>query len=102
MNNLLRMHEEDPEDLFVMYALAKEMEYTGDKHAALQFYKSIRDKDGDYIGLYYHLGKLLESMDRQEEALEAYDEGIAVAEKLKDRHALQELVNARTNLYMEM
>jgi len=102
MNNLLRMHEEDPEDLFVMYALAKEMEYIGDKSEALNYYKSIREKDVNYIGLYYHLGKLLESMENPKEALEAYDDGIVIAEKLKDMHALQELVNARTNLAMEM
>ncbi len=102
INQLLQMHQEDPEDLFVIYALAKEMEYTGNKIAALEYYKNIRNKNEDYIGLYYHLGKLLESLDQQEEALEVYDEGIAIAEKIKDKHALQELVNARTNLTMEM
>ena len=99
---LLSAIKEDPEDSFLAFALAKEYEGNGDLSMALQYYKTLKERDPAYVGLYYHLGKILEELDNVDEALEAYKEGIVVAKKQADFHALSELNNAKVNLEMEL
>ena len=50
--------------------------------------------DPSYVGLYYHLGKLLERLERIEEAVSVYRDGIGIATRLKDLHARSELQSA--------
>lgn len=93
---------DDPEDAFVTFALAKEYEKLGTPKKALDTYLKLKEMDDMYIGLYYHLGKLYEELDEPTLAILAYDEGIGVAKKLADFHALSELHNAKTNLELEL
>lgn len=101
LEQLRHMLEEDPGNAFLMYAMAKEMEYQGLSNEALHWFNDLKSQHPDYVGLYYHLGKLLQSLHRPEDALKTYDEGIQVARRLSDHHALAELMNAKTNLEME-
>jgi tetratricopeptide (TPR) repeat protein len=96
------MLKEDPEDSFVLYAVAKEYEQLDDLEKALETYNKLKEADHDYVGLYYHLGKLYEILEEPDKALEAYAEGIDVAKSLADFHALSELNTAKTNLEIEM
>ena len=100
LNSLLQMHEQQPDDSFIRFALAKEYENAGDLAEALKYYSDLKRDDPDYVGLYYHLAKLHEVMDNESDAMTIYDQGIEVAGKLKDFHALSELNNARANLEM--
>jgi tetratricopeptide (TPR) repeat protein len=99
---LRSMLESDPSDSFVRYALAKELENSGELVSALDEYLVLMNKDPDYVGLYYHLAKLYEKTDAVKKALEIYDIGINIAKKLKDFHALSELNSAKLNLEMEL
>ena len=45
----------------------------------------------DYIGTYYHLGKLYEIINRQSEASLVYKKGMDIARKNGDMHAFSEL-----------
>jgi tetratricopeptide (TPR) repeat protein len=92
---------DDPDNAFLLYALAKEYEYQQQTTEALDTFLDLKGKHPDYVGLYYHLGKLLESTGRPEDALAAYNEGVQVAKQLADHHALSELLNARANLETE-
>lgn len=87
-----------PEDAFILYALAKEYEKAQDDNEALVYYNRLKDLHPDYVGLYYHLGKLHERQDNFNLALEVYDAGIAVAKRLNDQHAWSELAGARLNI----
>ncbi|KXK40039.1 MAG: tetratricopeptide repeat protein [Saprospiraceae bacterium] len=102
LNTLLSMYNEDPEDSFVRFALAKEYEKLGDINKALQHYVELKSVDPDYVGLYYHLAKVYEEMEEYEKALQIYEEGIKVAARQKDFHAVSELNNAKVNLELEM
>lgn len=102
LETLKTMLENDPEDSFVRYAIGKEYESISEYDLALKHFNYIRQNDQQYVGMYYHLGKLYEKMDEPEKALLAYDEGIQVAKKIPDFHALSELNNAKLNLEMEM
>ena len=94
LQHLLQLHEAAPTDTFLLFALAKEHEKTEDDANALAFYLLLRRTDPRYVGLYYHLGKLYERMQRIGEAVEAYRAGIEVSKQVGDRHAQSELSGA--------
>jgi len=99
---LLAFLEEDPDDSFVRFALAKEYEKEGTLKKALDTYKELQQKDPDYIGLYYHLAAVQVQLNQLTKAIETYDLGIALAKKQADFHALSELHTARTNLSIDL
>lgn len=101
MNQLLSLLHDDPNDLFVLFAIAKEHEKSGDFEKAIAFYEKIIGIDKEYVGVYYHLAHLYAEDGEIDKAYQIYDAGIDVAKKLSDLHALSELQNARKNLEME-
>lgn len=98
MQQLLTLLENSPQDAFLLFAIAKEYEGIGDRSKALDTYRQLENSTPDYVGLYYHLGKLLEKLDRLEEAKAAYDKGLEVAKAAGDRHAWNELSSARMDM----
>lgn len=96
------MAAERPEDAFTLFALAKELEKSGDLAGSEWVYSQIAEKQPDYTGTYYHWGKLLEALEMEEKALSVYETGMEVAKRNGDQHALAELSNAAQNLRMEM
>lgn len=99
---LKALASERPNDAFTLFALAKEYQKSEDFKHSLLYYREIIKIQPDYLGVYYHLGKLLEQEGEEEEALEIYKKGIFIAQKNQDLHALAELKNAQLNLEIEM
>ncbi|KQN38614.1 hypothetical protein ASE92_04090 [Pedobacter sp. Leaf41] len=91
---LLEFLESDPNDPFILYALATEYNTQNDKEKAYSFYLQLTDKHPGYVGTYYHLGKLLEKDDQKDKAIEVYQKGMAVARNKRDMHAFSELQGA--------
>ncbi|RDC58517.1 tetratricopeptide repeat protein [Pedobacter chinensis] len=91
---LLEFLESDPNDPFILYALATEYNAQNDKEKAYSFYLQLTDKHPDYVGTYYHLGKLFEKDDQKEKAIEIYQKGMNVARNKRDMHAFFELQSA--------
>ncbi len=102
LEQLIVMNRESPNDDFIIYALAKEFEKLGMVEKALDSYFNLKEKNPEYIGVYYHLGKLLEHNSRKYEAIEIFSEGIHMAKSIRDMHALAELQSAKLNLEMDM
>lgn len=102
LDTLLTMLAADPQDSFIHYALAKEYESLGNYDMALKTFLALKENDPSYVGLYYHLGKLYEVLERPMDALIVYDQGITCGKKQSDFHAISELSNAKTNLEMEL
>ena len=94
LNKLLAMYDEKNHDSFVLFAVAVEYGYTGDKTNAIVTFEKLRSIDPEYVGLYYHLAHLYEEQGQKDQALLIYDEGINKAKKQADFHALSELANA--------
>ena len=90
--------ESSPNDSFILFAIAKEYEGLGLSDEALEYYLKLRKEDPDYIGTYYHLGKLYETRQALQEAFTTYKEGMAIAKTAGDQHALSELAGAKLNL----
>lgn len=101
LDMLNSMLAEDPYDGFLIFAIAKEFEKAGDVEGAIQKYEELKSKDPEYVGLYYHLAHLYAESDQLDKAMEIYDQGITIAKKQSDFHALSELAGAKKNLEME-
>ena len=89
---------QSPEDAFLVHAMALELLKTGDQEQALIYFERNRQAQPEYIGTYYHLGKLLEQLNREQDAITVYEEGVLMAGKAKDVHALNELRAALDDL----
>ncbi len=91
---LLGFLNEDPTDPFTLFAIASEFRKLGDDNQALAYFDRLIAGHPAYVGAYYHRGKLLESMGRTDDAIDAYTRGIRVAEEQRDIHARAELQDA--------
>ena len=91
----------DPSDSFSRFALALEHLKTGDSATAQHHFEYILAHDPEYVGVYYHLGKLYQSMGHAQKALKTFTNGIAAARKASDLHAASELEQAISELESE-
>lgn len=98
VERLKQFLQENPNDSFVQHALALEYVKEGDDQAARQLFENVLRFDENYIGSYYHLAKLLERLDLQEEAIRVYEKGMERAKAAGDNHAFSELRSAYEDL----
>jgi tetratricopeptide (TPR) repeat protein len=91
---LLELLENDPQDLFLNYALG--LEYAGvlKFNEAQQQFKTVLGLDVNYIPCYYQLGKLCEAQSQILEALSYYKQGLEKARQKKDKsvHEFEEAI----------
>ena len=88
----------DPADPFTRFALASEHLKRGDEDAALTFFEELRRDNPEYVGTYYHLGKLYAALGREADAVATYRAGISEAGRAGDVHARAELQSALTEI----
>lgn len=91
LQKLLEFHANEPNDPFLKYALATEYIAINDFNSALIYFEDLILNHKDYVGTYYHLGKLYEKLNRKEEAIKTYQQGMQVARTARDNHAFSEL-----------
>ena len=80
-----------PADPFLNHALALEWIKEGDDQKAQHIFEEARKVRPEYVATYYHLGKLLERLEKEEEAITVYKEGMKWAKAAGDNHSLSEL-----------
>ena len=93
--------QDSPNDSFLRYALAQELQKQGDVEAAKEAYLWLTDNQPSYVATYYHLGKLLIAQGEKEAALAWFNLGIEQAKAAKELHALSELQSAKLELEYE-
>ena len=93
LQQLLAFYEDDPTDAFTIYALATEYR-AQEPERAWEYYQKLLTEHPDYVGTYYHAGKLLEHFDKKNEAEKVYRTGLTVARKAGQQHAASELLQA--------
>ncbi len=91
---IAEMLEKNPNDTFLNYAAALEYRKDNDRPKAIRTFKRIIDNDPDYLPTYYQLGKLLEEIGKNKEAIIIYRKGHELAMKIKDIKAMGELSEA--------
>ena len=94
--------KENPNDSFSKFALALEFRKDGEFKKARILFEDILSSDPDYVGVYYHLGKLYEVLDRMNDAKELYEKGIDIADEQNETRTKKELKEALQQLKMEM
>ena len=93
-NRLQKLHDflkNEPNDPFLKYALATEYLNLNEPAKALAYYEDLTLNHADYVGTYYHLGKLYEALERPYDAIKTYQTGMLMARKSNDMHAYSEL-----------
>jgi Tfp pilus assembly protein PilF len=101
MNRINKLKEfliATPNDSFLQHALALEYIKEGNNAEAKILFETILARDPDYVGSYYHLGKLLERNNKISEAMGTYRKGMEQAKAAKDNHSYNELQGALEDL----
>ncbi len=83
--------EASPEDAFARYGLALEIAKTGDVDGALEEFKTILAKNPDYVPAYQMGAQTLIDAGRFDEARAMLDQGVAVAVRVGNQHARNEM-----------
>ncbi|SET13814.1 tetratricopeptide repeat protein [Hymenobacter actinosclerus] len=97
LQQLLAFYEDDPSDAFTIYALATEYRET-EPETAMRYYQTLLDQHPDYVGTYYHAGKMLQHLQKPDEAEKVYQKGLRVARKAGQLHAASEIQQALNQL----
>ena len=100
VEQLLKFLQEEPNDPFLLYALA--VEYTDrEPEEAMRYFEKLLREHETYTATYYHAAALYSSLGTIEKAREIYLKGIEICEKQGKIHALTELRTAYTNFLYE-
>ncbi len=92
--------KEEPDDPFILYALATE--YSGEApEKALAYYEKLLEEHDDYVATYYHAAKLYADMGESEKAEQTFRKGITIAQAQNEALALRELQNAYNEFLFE-
>lgn len=83
--------EDNPDDPFIIYALAREYEQQAGSMQAALMYEHLVNNHPDYIATYYHYAKFLQEAGNHTEALKLLLNGIQRGLDLKELHAVNEM-----------
>jgi Tfp pilus assembly protein PilF len=98
IHKLRKFLEDSPEDSFLQHALALEYVKLGDEPGARALFETILQREPQYIGSYYHLGKLLERTGETDAAVKVYEAGMTACKQAGETHAYNELQAAYEDL----
>lgn len=98
IEKILEYLEKTPADNFLRHALALEYIKQDDDAKAQTLFEAVLTDSPDYVGSYYHLGKLLERKGEIAQAVKWYEKGMQGAKAANDQHAYNELQAAYEDL----
>ncbi len=80
-----------PVDAFSRYALAMELKGQGKNDEALNEFKTLTEKNPEYVPTYLLYGQLLVNVGKPDEAKKILERGQAAAQKAGNGHAMSEI-----------
>lgn len=86
--------ERSPDDAFARYSLAMALRAAGRGDEAVAEFRELTRRAPEYVPTYLMLGQTLEALERDAEAAQAYQDGVAQATRKNDGHAASELTQA--------
>lgn len=98
IDKIKEMLAQSGRDSFLEHALALEYIKLEKQQEALDVFTDLLRNNPDYLGSYYHLGKLYEALGQKDEALITYEKGMELAKSVKDMHSFNELRGAYDEL----
>jgi len=93
--------KKNPKDSFSKFALALELLKREQVTKAILLFESILEQEPDYLGVYYHLGKLYQQTGNVQKASELFTKGIQLAEEKNNSRTKSELSEAFETLKIE-
>ena len=84
------MLADEPNEPFLLFAIAKEFEGTNDLTQARTYYEKLRVTNPNYVGTYYHLGKLYEKLELAQSRCQRRDM-MHMQQPLQQRIRLQQI-----------
>ena len=93
--------KKNPDDSFSKFALALELLKRDQVTKSILLFESIFKQDPEYLGVYYHLGKLYQQTGNLQKAGELFNKGIKLAEEQKNSRTKSELSEALETLKIE-
>ena len=98
MKSLQAMLQKEPDDLFLLYAIALEHKKAGEFADAQSWLERVLKKDPLYCVAYQQMAQVHELAGNVAAAKKAYQDGIAAAGKKGDLHAREEMESALATL----
>lgn len=102
ISRLARNVQQDPSDTFSKFALALELLKDDRVEKAQLLFEAILKQDPEYLGVYYHLGKLYQRREMFSLAKEMFTKGIELAEAKNENRTKSELSEALIQLQFEI
>jgi thioredoxin-like negative regulator of GroEL len=88
---LAKMLESSPDDLFLRYAYAMACSSEGDNDTAADRLAAINESDPDHVAAWFQRGKILNELGESDEARDVLTNGITAAQRVGDDHAEEEM-----------
>jgi len=90
LEKLLEFTKEQPDDLFLKYALAMEYQGLNDIEKAKEYFEEVIKVDKNHVAAYYQLGKIFEILDIESSAISMYEKGLENARIKNDMRSIRE------------
>ncbi|MEM1220854.1 MAG: tetratricopeptide repeat protein, partial [Bacteroidota bacterium] len=94
LEQLQTVFQENPNDPFLLFALAQEYGKMEEDQKSLEHYHLLTERHPGYVGTAPHLVTRLEQHDQPAKALSTYRKVMEVAKSAGDQHAYSELAGA--------
>ena len=91
IDELEALLDQEPDDPFLIYALAREYEQQLNTMQALLMYEHLVTNHPDYIATYYHYARLLWNAGNKKAAVQLIQQGIDTGMRVNDLHAVSEM-----------
>lgn len=100
LTKLLDFLKDDPEDPFILYAIATEYRKYDLKNAR-HYYEILLKNHPEYLGTYYHAAHLYLDMGDKALSEDTFKKGMVLARAQGNSNALRELQNAYNELLLD-
>ena len=91
LESLFNLLKKEPNDSFLLYAVALEYLSAGNYEEAEKYFKSLLTNDSKYVPAYMQYAQLKEKQDEIGSAKDLYKRGIQIAKETGDKHAAKEM-----------
>ena len=88
----------DPEDQFLRYALAMELDKEGESEQSLELVRGLTQGDPPHVAAFFMAGQMLARISRVDDARQFLRDGIEEARRQGDSHAAGEMSEFLTSL----
>jgi Tfp pilus assembly protein PilF len=98
INRIKSLLLQQPQDSFLLYALALEHVGVQDFVSAKSIFEDLIHHQPDYLPTYYQLAKVYEALQMNDQAVQTYEKGLLCAQTQQDAHTMSELKAALDEL----